>query len=85
MTDCSHYVILAIRKDMGEEWVDKFLARTAEVRGTTLESLAGYKQYMMGDIVNGPRSAVVNDWAARQSYIAFGTLMLAAATLGVDA
>jgi len=85
VTDCSHYVILTIRKDMGEDWVNKFLERTAEVRGTTVESLAGYKQYMMGDIVNGPRSAVVNDWAARQSYIAFGTLMLAAATLGVDA
>jgi nitroreductase len=85
VTDCSHYVILAIRKDMGEEWVDKFLARTAEVRGAALESLAGYKKYMMGDIVNGPRSAEVNEWATRQSYIAFGTLMLAAAVMGVDA
>jgi len=85
VTDCSHYVVLTIHKDMGEEWVDKFLARTAEVRGTTLESLAGYKGYIMGDLVNGARSAVVNDWAARQAYIAFGTLMLAAAALGVDA
>ncbi len=85
VTDCSHYVVFAIRKDMGEDWVDQFLARTAEVRGTPLESLSGYKQYMMGDLVNGPRAAVVNDWAARQAYIAFGTLMLAAAVLGVDA
>lgn len=85
VTDCSHYVILAIRKDMGEDWVDKFIARTATVRGTTIDSLGGYKKYMMGDIVNGARSAVVNDWAARQAYIAFGSLMFAAAALGVDA
>lgn len=85
VTDCSHYVILAIRKDMDEAWVDQFLARTAEVRGTTLESLAGYKGYIMGDLINGARAAVVNDWAARQAYIAFGTLMLSAAALGVDA
>lgn len=85
VTDCSHYVVLAIRKGMGEEWVDKFLARTAEVRGATIEALAGYKSYIMGDLVKGARAAVVDDWAARQAYIAFGTLMLAAATLGVDA
>lgn len=85
VTDCSHYVVLAIRKDMGEAWVDKFLARTAQVRGTTVESLAGYRGFIMGDLVNGARAAVVNDWAARQAYIAFGALMTAAAALGVDA
>lgn len=85
VTDCSHYVVLAIRKDMDEAWVDKFVARTAEIRGTTVESLAGYKGYIMGDLVHGARAAVVNDWAARQAYIAFGTLMLTAAALGVDA
>lgn len=85
VTDCSHHVILTIRKDMGEEWVDKFLARTAEVRGATVESLQGYKGYIVGDLVKGARAAVVNDWAARQAYIAFGNLMFAAAAMGVDA
>ena len=85
VTDCSHYVVLTIRKDMDEAWVDKFLARTAEVRGTPLESLQGYKGYIVGDLIKGARAAVVNDWAARQAYIAFGNLMFAAAALGVDA
>ena len=85
VTDCSHYVVLAIRKGMGEEWVDKFLARTAEVRGSSIESLAGYKRAIIGDLVNGPRAATIDHWAARQAYIAYGTLMLAAAALGVDA
>jgi nitroreductase len=40
---------------------------------------------MLGDIVNGPRGKVAHEWAARQSYIALGELMTAAALLGVDA
>jgi len=74
--------VVAHRFVLGEAQIQ---SAAAEVRGAALESLAGYKKYMMGDIVNGPRSAEVNEWATRQSYIAFGTLMLAAAVMGVDA
>jgi len=83
--DCSHLVVLAAKKDITEVDVDKFVARLAEVRGTTIESLAGYKGFMMGDLVNGPRHAIIHEWAARQTYIALGNLMTAAAMLGVDA
>jgi nitroreductase len=40
---------------------------------------------MLGDIVNGPRSKIAHEWAARQAYIALGNLMTSAAVLGVDA
>ena len=56
----------------------------AEVRGQAVESLAGYKSFMMGDLVKGPRSAVIGEWAARQVYIALGNFMTSAALLGVD-
>jgi len=83
--DCSHLVVLTAKKDINEGDVDKFIARIAEVRGVTVESLAGYKGFMMGDLVNGPRHAIIHEWAARQTYIALGNLMTAAALLGVDA
>jgi nitroreductase len=85
VVDCSHYVILTYRKDLGAEWVDKFMARTAEVRGSTIESLQGYRGIILGALAGGPMAGKVDDWAIRQAYIAFGTLMLAAAELGVDA
>ena len=39
---------------------------------------------MIGDLVNGPRSHVISEWAARQAYIALGNFMTAAAMIGVD-
>jgi nitroreductase len=65
--------------------VDHFIDRIAEVRGASIESLAGYKGYMMSDLVNGPRHAVIKEWAARQTYIAMGNLLTSAAVLGIDA
>jgi nitroreductase len=39
---------------------------------------------MLGTLVTGPRAATVPEWAARQSYIALGQFMAAAALLGLD-
>jgi len=83
--DCSHLVVFAAQQDVTEADVDRFIARTAEVRGVTAESLAGYKGFMMGDLVTGPRHAIIPEWAARQSYIAMGNLLTSAALLGIDA
>lgn len=84
VTDCSHYVVFAIQKNLTAEHVDRFVARTAEVRGITVESLAGYRNIMVNDVVNGARSFHVNEWATRQTYIALGNFMTSAALLGVD-
>ena len=39
---------------------------------------------MLRDVVNGARGKTAHEWAARQTYIALGNLMTAAAVLGVD-
>jgi len=83
--DCSHLVVLTAKVDVTEADVDRFVARMAEVQGVPVESLAGYKGFMVGDLVKGPRHATIQDWAARQTYIALGNLMTSAALLGVDA
>jgi nitroreductase len=84
VTDCSHYVVFAIQKNLTAAHVDRFVARTAEVRGSSAESLAGYRNIMVNDVVNGARSFHVNEWATRQAYIALGNFMTSAALLGVD-
>jgi nitroreductase len=79
VTDCSHLVVMAVRKTVNEAYIDQFIARIAEVRGIPAESLAGYRGMMTGSI-----GMMTPDWAAKQAYIALGQFMLAAATLGVD-
>lgn len=83
--DCSHLVVFTAKQDVTEADVNRFIARIAEVRGVSPESLAGYKGFMMGDLVNGPRHAIIGEWAARQTYIAMGNLLTSAALLGIDA
>ena len=82
--DCSHHVVLTAKQDISEADVDRFVARIAEVRGGTAESLAAYRSYMVGDLVHGPRHAIIKEWAARQAYIAMGNLLTSAAVLGID-
>jgi nitroreductase len=82
--DCSHLVVFLAQDDMTEASIDEFLARIAEVRGVSTESLGGYRGFMVGNLVEGPRHAVIQEWAARQAYIALGNFMTSAAILGVD-
>ncbi len=83
--DCSHLVVFAAQQDVTEADVDKFVARVAEVRGVGIETLSGYRGYMVGDLVTGPRHAIIKEWSARQTYIAMGNLLTSAAVLGIDA
>ena len=82
--DCSHYIVFAARAQNTEADVDHYIARMAEVRGTTPESFAGFKKILVGDVVDGPRGKVALEWAARQAYIALGNFMTSAALVGVD-
>ena len=85
VVDCSHFVVFTARTEMTEADVDRFVKRSADVRGVPTVSLAAYRGMMLGDVVNGPRGKIAHEWAARQCYIALGNLMTTAAVLGVDA
>ena len=84
ISDCSHLVVFAAKKGMDENYVARFISRVAEVRKAPLESLKNYEQMMVGFLK--ARSPVeVDSWAARQVYLAVGTLVTSAAMLGIDA
>jgi nitroreductase len=85
VVDASHFVVFTARTQMTEADVDKLIARTTDVRKIPAESLNFYRDMMLGDLVNGPRSRIAHEWATRQAYIALGNLMTCAAVLGVDA
>jgi len=84
VADCSHLVVMTVKKEMSEEHVDKFINRIAEVRGGTPDALMGYRKMMVGDVVTGERSRYPTEWAKYQAYIALGSLMTSAALLGID-
>jgi nitroreductase len=84
VSDCSHHVVFAIKEKMDEAHITHFIEQTAKVRGIEASTMDGYKKMMIGDLVQGPRSKVISEWAARQAYIALGNFMTAAAIVGID-
>ena len=84
ITDCSHLVVFAARTDVTERDVEHYMARIGEVRGVERAKLEGFASHIKGDVVNGPRHAVIQEWTARQAYIALGELMTVAAIESID-
>lgn len=81
---CSHFVVFAGRREFNSTDVDRYLARTAEVRNLPLESLKAYGDVMKGSIERAAKAGHLDEWMGKQAYIALGGFMTAAALLGVD-
>ncbi len=83
ITEASHILVFAVWENITSEKIDQYIQRIADVRGITVESLADFK----GRLASLPaRPAEQNlNWAARQTYIALGTGLVAAALEGIDA
>jgi nitroreductase len=60
------------------------VARTAEVRGVTVDSLAKFRAMIAGSIGRARTEGTLDGWQTHQIYIALGLFMAAAALLGVD-
>lgn len=82
VTDASHLVVFAYKKDLGPADVDRFITQVASTRQVAVESLAGYRQAILG-AVSRPKEQV-EAWASRQAYIALGNFLTTAALLGID-
>jgi nitroreductase len=82
--EASHTVVFARRLDLTEEYIDHYLSRIAQVRGGTVEGLAGFRKMLVGSLVPPPADFNLQHWAALQCYIALGNFMTSAALLGID-
>ncbi|HEX4265796.1 MAG TPA: NAD(P)H-dependent oxidoreductase [Verrucomicrobiae bacterium] len=85
ITDASHLVVLAAKKNFNEQDVDLHIQHTAEVRGVPSASLAPYRDMLVGGIVKSMDETARGAWARNQTYIALGNLLTSAALLGIDA
>ena len=84
VADASHFVVLAIKKNFGLAEIDALLDRTLEIRGGDRAALEGYKNMMVGHLLDPSKAQWLKEWQTRQVYIALGNLMTSAALLGID-
>jgi nitroreductase len=85
ITDASHLIVFASKRNFGEADVDAFIKHTAATRGVSAESLAPFRGMLVGGIVQSMDEKARDAWARNQAYIALGNFLTSAALLGIDA
>ena len=85
VVDASHFVVLTYKEKMDEEHINKYVEHMAKTREIDPASLVKMKDTMMKDLITGPRAAVIDQWAQRQTYIAMGSFLTTAALMEIDA
>lgn len=82
--DASHIFVFANVLNYGKEQIDAYIENTADTRNLKPEDLQGFHDYITS-YVNGLSTEQKNTWTAKQTYIAMGNLISAAALLKIDA
>ena len=82
IVDASHLFVFAHTLDVQEAHID-YLANIAQTRNISLEAVKGYGDFMKSNLVGLPleKKAI---WTSKQTYLALGNLLNAAAELKID-
>ena len=83
IVDASHLLVFANVTNIGDAEIDAYLNNVAETRGLPLDALQGYGDFMKSKI-NSLTTEQKNIWTSKQTYIALGNLLNAAAELNID-
>ena len=83
VADASHLLVFANELNFGEAGIDQLATTICKTRELPLEAIQGYVDYMKGNITGLPED-VRNIWTAKQTYLALGNLLNAAAELHID-
>jgi nitroreductase len=83
ITDASHLIVFANQTTFNDTDVDAYLNNATQTRSLPEGTLSGY-----GDFMKGSLGAMPEDlrpiWTAKQTYLALGNLLNAAAELKID-
>ena len=83
VVDASHLIVFANETNINDQTIEKYITRIGDTRNIPVESLTGFGNYMKGAI-NHLTEDAKNIWASKQTYLALGNLLNAAAELKID-
>ena len=83
IVEASHLLVFANMTQINEAYIDAFFLNTSNTRNINIESLDGYKSFMKNAILNMPEDKMAI-WTSKQTYLALGNLINAAAELKID-
>jgi len=83
IVDASHLIVFANRISIDDAEIEEYFQNISNTRGIPSDALAGYKGFLKGNITALSDDAV-NIWNSKQTYLAMGNLLNAAAELKID-
>lgn len=83
IVDASQLFVFTTPTTLTAEHIEEFVQLTANTRGLDPAALNDYSDFMKGALLNQTEEDAKN-WMAKQTYIALGNLLAAAAELKVD-
>lgn len=83
LTDASHIIIFASETNLDAAYVKNYIDHIAKTRQIGRESLDGFEQAINGNI-NKLTAEQKIEWSHKQTYIALGVLLTAAAEMSID-
>ncbi|MFV8333333.1 NAD(P)H-dependent oxidoreductase [Flavobacterium sp. GSP14] len=83
IVEASHLIVFANEINFGTTGIDDYIKNASETREIPAESLQGYADFMKANITSLSEDNR-NNWTAKQTYLALGNLLNAAAELKID-
>ncbi|WP_338375065.1 NAD(P)H-dependent oxidoreductase [uncultured Flavobacterium sp.] len=83
ITEASHLFVFANMVDVQDNHIDDYMSNMAQTRGLKAEDLKGYSDFMKSKITPLPKE-IKSNWTSKQTYLALGNLLNAAAQLKID-
>lgn len=83
IVEASHVIVFANEINFGTTEIDNYIKNTSETRAIPAQSLQGYADFMKANIT-ALSEETRNNWTAKQTYLALGNLLNAAAELRID-
>ncbi|KDN54522.1 NAD(P)H-dependent oxidoreductase [Flavobacterium seoulense] len=83
IVDASHLIVFANETQLQNENIDNYINNISNTRNIPVEALSGYADFMKSKLVTLSDEAK-SIWTAKQTYLALGNLLNAAAELKID-
>ena len=84
ITDASHLFVFCNYTEVNNSAIDEYLELQANTQQLSINELSGYGDFLK-KLINKKRKIELQNWTARQTYLALGNLLVACAELKIDA